>query len=64
MVEALERKGSLTDIELYNLLKEDYETLGFETFNQTLMNMEIKGNVYVSALMKGKRLVELKKAKS
>jgi DNA-binding PadR family transcriptional regulator len=59
IVEILERKGPLTDVELYDLLKETYGDVGFGSLNQTLMKMEIEGRVYVSALTKGKRRVEL-----
>ena len=61
--ELLEKKGPLTDIELYDLLKANYKDLGFGTLNRTLMKMEIKGKIYVSMLMKGKRRVELVKPK-
>jgi len=59
IVEILERKGPLTDVELYDLLKETYENIGFGNLNKTLMRMEIEGKVYVSALTRGKRRVEL-----
>lgn len=59
IVEILERKGPLTDVELYDLLKESYEGIGFGNVNKTLMRMEIEGKIYVSALTKGKRRVEL-----
>jgi len=63
IVEILERKSPLTDVELYDLLKESYEGIGFGNLNKTLMRMEIEGKIYVSALTKGKRRVELIKRK-
>lgn len=63
IVEALEKKGAMTDEELFNLLRETHEDLGFGTFNQTLMKMEVRGKVYVSSLTRGKRRVELVKPK-
>lgn len=59
IVEILERKGPLTDEELFDLLKESYEDIGFGNLNKTLMKMEIKGKIYVSTLARGKRRVEL-----
>ena len=59
IVEILERKGPLTDVELYDLVKENYEGMGFGDLNKTLMRMEIEGKIYVSTLTKGKRRVEL-----
>ncbi len=61
IVEALEKKGPLTDTELFDLLKEQYEDIGFGDLNKTLMEMEVKGKIYVSTLARGKRRVELTK---
>ncbi len=49
----------MTDVELYDLLKGSYEGVGFSELNKTLMRMEIKGIVHVSAHTKGKRRIEL-----
>ncbi|KPV64905.1 MAG: hypothetical protein AOA65_0618 [Candidatus Bathyarchaeota archaeon BA1] len=61
IMEILERRGPLTDTELYDLLRADHEDIGFGTLNQTLMRMEIEGKIYVSTLAKGKRRIELVK---
>jgi len=61
IVEVLEKKGPMTDAELFGVLKESHEDLGFGMLNQTLMRMEVEGRVYVSWLTKGKRRVELVK---
>jgi hypothetical protein len=61
MKEFLERKGPMTDVELYDLVKGTHEGVGFSEFNKTLMRMEIEGIVYVSAHTKGKRRVQLTK---
>ncbi len=57
--EFLERKGPMTDVELYDLVKGTHEGVGFSELNKTLMRMEIEGSIYVSARTKGKRRVEL-----
>ena len=59
IMENLERKGPMTDMELFDLLKATHEGVGFNELNKTLMRMEIEGRVYVSARTKGKRRVEL-----
>ena len=59
--EFLERKGPMTDVELYDLVKGTHEGVGFSELNKTLMRMEIEGKIYVSAHTKGKRRVELTK---
>ena len=41
VVEILEKKGSLTDFELYGILKESYGNLEFGKLNNALMKMEI-----------------------
>jgi hypothetical protein len=59
IMENLERKGPMTDVELFDMLKATHEGVGFNELNKTLMRMEIAGRVYVSARTKGKRRVEL-----
>jgi len=61
IVELLQRKGSIKDTELYDMVKEIYEGLGFNTLNKELMRLEIEGIIHVSALTRGKRRVELLK---
>jgi len=61
IVESLERKGASTDIELFDLLRDRYGSVGFGSFNRVLMRLEIEGKVHVSSLIKGKRRVELVK---
>jgi hypothetical protein len=63
VVEILEKKDPLSDVELYNLLKESYEDICFGELNKTLMKMEIQVKIHVSTLTKGKRRVELIKEK-
>jgi len=57
--ELLERKGPMTDVELFDLVKGTHEGVGFGELNKTLMKMEIEGIIYVSTRTKGKRRVEL-----
>ena len=59
IVELLQRKGPMTDLDLYDLLKGSNEGVGYSSLNKTLMRMEIEGKIYVSTLTKGKRRVEL-----
>jgi hypothetical protein len=63
ILEILERKGSLTDAELYDLIKEPHGEAGFGDLNKALMRLEIQGKIYVSTLTKRNRKVELAKAK-
>jgi len=59
IMEFLKRKGPMTDLELFDLLKGSNEGIGYSDLNKTLMRMEIEGKIYVSSLTKGKRRVEL-----
>ncbi|MEM2342286.1 MAG: hypothetical protein QXX94_03315 [Candidatus Bathyarchaeia archaeon] len=63
IIESLEKKGSLSDIELIELLKSSptFKDLSFNDLNKVLMKMEISGLIFVSSLTKGKRLVQLNK---
>jgi hypothetical protein len=61
IVESLERKGVLTDVELFDLLRERYGHVGFGAFNRVLMRLEIEGKIHVSSLIRGKRRIELEK---
>ena len=63
IVEILEKKGPLTDLELYELIKETHGETGFGDLNKTLMRLEIQGNLFVSTRTKGKRRIELIEAK-
>ena len=59
VVEALQRKGSLTDGDLLDQVKESYGDISFRELNSVLLKLEINGILRVSRLMKGKRRVEL-----
>ncbi len=59
IVEILEKKGALTDIELLKELRANFGEVSFRELNSALMKMELGGVVLVSRLMRGKRQVEL-----
>ncbi len=59
IVEVLEKKGALTDLDLQKELKSSYGEVSFREVNSNLMKLEIIGVLRVSRLMKGKRQVEL-----
>ena len=62
IVEILKRKSPLTDVDLYELIKQAHDETGFADLNKTLMRLEIQGIVYVSTRTKGKRMIELIRA--
>jgi hypothetical protein len=59
IVEILEKKGSMTDIELMKELKSNFGEVSFREVNTGLMKLEMAGVLWVTRLMKGKRQVEL-----
>ncbi len=59
IVEILEKKGPMTDIELMKELKSNFGEVSFRELNTGLMKLEMAGVLWVSRLMKGKRQVEL-----
>ena len=59
IVEVLEKKGPVTDIDLQKDLKSNFEMVSFRELNRELMKTELAGVLRVSRLMKGKRQVEL-----
>lgn len=63
ILEILEKKGSIVDVELLEMLKSTsgYKDISFNELNKALMKMEIAGLILVSSLTKGKRLVQLVK---
>ena len=61
LVEALQKKqGVSTDIELLDLLRQNYDDLSFKELNLLLMKLEVEGLISVTYLTKAKRRVELK----
>jgi len=64
VVEILEKKDALTDIDLLHDIKGNFGEISLRELNRILMKLEISGIVRVSRLMKGKRRVELVTASS
>jgi transcription initiation factor IIE alpha subunit len=59
VLDAITRKGPLTDDELLREIRNGKEDLSFRELNGILMKLEVNGMVRVSRQMKGKRRVEL-----
>lgn len=59
IIEYLEKKGPVSDIDLHKEMKASYGEVSFRELNKNLMKLELSGVLRVSRLMKGKRQVEL-----
>ena len=58
-LEILTKKGDMTDDDLFNQLKGEFEDIGYKDFNEVLLNLEVGGKIRTSSLSRGKRRVEL-----
>jgi len=49
----------MTDDDLFDDLKEEFEDVGYKDFNDILLMLEVGGKVRISSMSRGKRRVEL-----
>lgn len=59
IVEYLEKKGPISDVDLQKEMKASFGDVSFRELNRNLMKLELAGILRVTRLMKGKRQVEL-----
>lgn len=59
IVEYLEKKGPVSDLDLQKEMKASFGDVSFRELNRNLMKLELAGILRVTRLMKGKRQVEL-----
>lgn len=59
LLEILKKKGAMTDVDLFDELKDEFEGMGFKDFNEVLMGLEIGGKIHTTSLSRGKRRIEL-----
>ncbi len=59
LLETLTKKGDMSDDDLFSLLKEEYDDLGYKDFNNILMRLEVSGKIRTTSMSRGKRRVEL-----
>ncbi|MCW4028486.1 MAG: hypothetical protein NWE92_02415 [Candidatus Bathyarchaeota archaeon] len=59
VLEVLNKKGDMTDDDLFGQIKDEYEDLGFKDFNDLLLKLEVSGRIRTSSMARGKRRIEL-----
>ena len=59
LLEILNKKGDMTDDDLFSQLKEEFEDLGYKDFNDILMRLEVSGKIRTTSMSRGKRRIEL-----
>jgi hypothetical protein len=57
-LEILNKKGSMTDVDLFGALQEEFEDLGFKDFDEQLMRLEVSGKIRTASTARGKRRIE------
>lgn len=59
ILDILNKKGDLTDAELFDQLKREFDDLGYKDFNELLLRLEVGGKINTVSLTRGKRRIEL-----
>lgn len=59
LLDALSKKGAMSDSDLFKVLNEEFEDLGYKDFNELLMRLEVSGKIRTASATRGKRRVEL-----
>jgi hypothetical protein len=59
LLEILNKKGDMTDDDLFDALHKEFEDLGYKDFNELLMRLEVSGKIRSSSMARGKRRIEL-----
>jgi hypothetical protein len=59
LLEILTKKGDMADDDLFSQLKEEFEDVGYQDFNNILMRLEVTGKIRTTSMSRGKRRVEL-----
>ena len=59
VIEILNKKGDMTDDDLFSQLKDQFDDLGFKDFNDLLLKLEVSGKIRTSSMARGKRRIEL-----
>ncbi|NIO37989.1 hypothetical protein GTO27_09845 [Candidatus Bathyarchaeota archaeon] len=59
LLEILENRKAMTDMELFNEIRDEFKDLGYKDFNELLMRLEIGRKIHTTSMGRGKRRVEL-----
>ena len=59
ILEVLNKKGDLTDAELFDQLRREFNDLGYKDFNELLIRLEVSGKINTVSFSRGKRRIEL-----
>ena len=59
LLEILTKKGDMTDDDLFDALKDQFDDIGYGDFNELLMRLEVAGKIRTTSMARGKRRIEL-----
>ena len=59
LLEILGKKGDMTDDDLFDALKDQFDDIGYGDFNELLMRLEVAGKIRTASMARGKRRIEL-----
>jgi len=59
LLEILQKKGSMSDTDLFEALSGECPDLGLRDFNELLMRLEISGKIRTTSMARGKKHIEL-----
>lgn len=59
LLELLQKKGAMTDADLFGIITEEHKDIGFKDFNELLMRLEVSGKIRTASTTRGKKRVEL-----
>ena len=59
LLEILTKKGDMTDDDLFDALKDQFDDIGYGDFNKLLMRLEVAGKIRTTSMARGKRRIEL-----
>ncbi len=59
LLEILTKKGAMNDTDLFEMMTEEFEDIGFKDFNELLMRLEVSGKIRTTSTARGKRRIEL-----
>jgi len=49
----------MTDDDLFDALKDQFDDIGYGDFNELLMRLEVAGKIRTASMARGKRRIEL-----
>jgi hypothetical protein len=59
LLEILNKKGDMSENDLFSAVQDEFDDLGYRDFNELLLKLEVSGKIRTTSLSRGKKRVEL-----